>query len=83
MPRFYFDVFDGDNLTADKTGLDVEDGLDRVRYLAIDALPDIARERLPDGNRREFFIRVRDDGGTEIFRASLTFVAEWVGGPHA
>ena len=78
MSRFYFDVFDGVTTTADEFGLDVEDGLERVRYLAIDALPDVAREKLPDGDRAEFTVIVRDAGGRNIFRATLSLHAEWI-----
>ena len=78
MPRFYFDIFDGEKATPDKLGLDVEDGLERVRYLAIDALPDVARERLLDGDSAEFIVTVRDVHGSDIFRAILSFRAEWI-----
>ena len=79
MPRFYFDVFDGETTTVDKIGLDVDNDLQQVRNLAIDALPDIARERLPDGDRAEFTVTVRDEAGFDIFRAILSFRAEWIG----
>jgi len=78
MSKFYFDVFDGETTTADKIGLDVEDDLEQVRDLAIDALPDIAREKLPDGDRAEFTVTVRDAQGSNVFRATLFFRAEWI-----
>jgi uncharacterized protein DUF6894 len=78
MPRFYFDVFDGEITTPDKIGLDVEDGLERIRDLAVDALPDLAREKLPDGDRAEFTVTVRDEDGSDIFRAVLSFRVEWI-----
>jgi hypothetical protein len=78
MPRFYFDVFDGEATTPDIVGIDVEDDLERIRELAIDALPDIARERLPNGDRAEFTVTVRDEHGSDIFRATLSLRSEWI-----
>jgi hypothetical protein len=78
MPRFYFDVFDGETTIPDEVGLDVDDDLEQIRHLAIDALPDVAREKLPDGDRAEFTVIVRDAGGRNIFRATLSLHAEWI-----
>ena len=58
MPRSYFDTNDGDEQQRDDTGLDMADR-QAARLAAIDALPDIARDVLPDGDRREMAIRVR------------------------
>ena len=45
--------------------------------MAIDVLPDMAREKLPDGARRTFSVRVRDEAGTVIYSAELTMAGEW------
>ena len=76
MPRFFFDVSDGESLTRDEIGLELHD-LDRVRTEAIKALPDIAREALPDGDERILVVQARDEGGRAIFRATLNFKAAW------
>ncbi|MCV3209999.1 hypothetical protein OHD62_19340 [Mesorhizobium sp. YC-39] len=38
-------------------------------------MPDIAREELPNGPNRLFWIKVRDEDGTYIFRASLALAS--------
>ena len=77
MPRYFFDVFDGHRTTRDELGLDVAD-LSQVRHEAIDALPDVAREQLPDGDDTAFFVLVRDESGQQIFKATLALKAEWL-----
>jgi hypothetical protein len=77
MPRYYFDIDDGESLTEDDDGLlltDIED----VRKHAIAALPSLAEEVLPDGDRQRFSVTVRDERGVPIFRASLVLSSEWL-----
>jgi hypothetical protein len=76
MPRFYFDVSDGASLTRDEVGLELRD-VDQVRTEAVRALPDLARENLPDGDELVFAVHVRDENGQAIFRATLSFRAAW------
>lgn len=78
MPRFFFDIDDGKTRTADTYGLELYD-LASVREKAISILPDIAREQLPDGDRRVFVCQVRDESGKVLFLATLSLVAEWIG----
>ena len=76
MPRFYFDVSEGESFTRDEIGLDLPD-LDQVRAEAINALPEIAREALPDGDETSFAVEARDESGRVVFKATLNFKAEW------
>jgi len=62
MIRFYFDSFDGDRLIVDQEGLEFSTP-SLMRDAAIAALPDMARDELPDGDRRQFWIHVRDAEG--------------------
>jgi len=77
MPRFYFDIDDGERLTTDAEGVVCRD-LGSVRDSAISILPDVAREELPDGDRRVFVCKARDEGGAVVFIATLTLIAEWI-----
>lgn len=77
MTRYYFDVFDGHAITRDQVGFEIDDTR-QVCRLAVDALPDLAREQLPDGDQATFSVTVRNDGGAAVFRATLMFVAEWL-----
>ncbi len=83
MPRYYFDVDDGERLSHDQEGTDLA-SREEARREAIGILPDIAREVLPDGNDRTFTSRLRDENGEVIFIATLSLKAVWTdaeGGP--
>lgn len=62
MPRFYFDVLDGDSLTRDDTGLEFPN-LDAAEDEAARAIADIARDSLPKCRGSELCVRVRDADG--------------------
>ena len=76
MARYFFDTSDGNKLMRDEVGIELDD-LERVRAEAIDALPDIARDKLPDGNDRVFSVQARDREGRVVFTATLAFKGEW------
>jgi hypothetical protein len=81
MPRFFFDIDDGEERSPDSEGVELPD-LEEVRKKAIGVLPDLAREELPDGDRRVFVCQARDESGTVVFIATLSLVAEWVRHRH-
>ncbi|MGN6470484.1 MAG: DUF6894 family protein [Rhizobiaceae bacterium] len=81
MSRFFFDIDDGDRFVRDEIGHVFEDR-EAMRLEAIKALPEIARDELPDGNRRRFSVRVRDMEGRYLFQATLTMAAEWLDQPR-
>ncbi len=81
MARYYFDIDDGDVATEDDDGTEL-DGLSEARNHAIAVLPSLARDVLPDGDRREFRVTLRDANGRSIFRASLSFRADWLIDPN-
>ena len=76
MARYFFDVFDGTTTAIDEIGIECDD-LAEVRYRAIDALPEIARDELPNGDAGLFEIKVRDERGSPLFRCSLAFTSDW------
>ena len=77
MTLFFFDVDDGERRTVDDQGTEFP-GLKEARDGAIRALPDVARDLLPDGDRRDFTVTVKDADGRALFRASLSFRGEWL-----
>ena len=79
LPKFYFDTFDGDQTAIDTDGIECPSRR-MVQHQAIDALPDMAREILPDGPSRTFRVEVRDDGGNVVFRATLELQSVWLDG---
>lgn len=62
MPRFYFDVLDGDSLARDDTGLEFP-SLDAAEDEAARAIADIGRDTLPKRGGSELCVRVRDSSG--------------------
>jgi hypothetical protein len=44
---------------------------------AIKALPDVTRVVLPDGTKAVMSASIRDEAGTILFRAVLSFHCEW------
>jgi hypothetical protein len=73
MPRYFFDEDDA----RDLVGMQL-DGPERARAEAVKALPDMARDVLPDGEELTLAVAVRDMDGRVFFRASLTLKCEWV-----
>ncbi|PTM40635.1 hypothetical protein [Bosea sp. 124] len=76
MPRYFIDSSDGNFSHIDAEGVELA-GDAAARYLALDALPDMVREVLPDGDKREFAVCVRDEFGKVIYSASLTLAGAW------
>jgi hypothetical protein len=77
MPRYYFDIYDGENLIRDEIGVQLDD-TDAAQQEAVRALPTIARDCLPDGTQRDFVIEVRDETKRPILRAKLSLTVEGI-----
>ncbi|WP_046861876.1 DUF6894 family protein [Microvirga massiliensis] len=69
MPRFFFDVHDGDGFTPDHEGIELKD---------IHAAEAEAVRALPDGDRRDFVVNVRDAAGRTLVRVRLTLAVEQI-----
>ena len=77
MPRFFFDTYDGDFFAPDNEGQDLE-GIEAAKLQAQEALPDMAEDKLPDGDQRVFVVSVRDEAGQVVVRVALTLVTEYL-----
>lgn len=75
MPRFFFDTSDGSGWRRDEEGVDFPD-LAAAREDMMRAIAELARDVLPDGNRRDFVILMRDEAGRSILRATLALSVE-------
>jgi hypothetical protein len=64
-------------VTRDDVGLDFPDAK-AARDTAVTTLPDVARDVMPDGAKRDFIVTMRDESGTPVFRASLSLRTEWL-----
>ena len=70
MPLFYIDTCDEDDFIRDEIGHDLAE-VEAAKEAAVDALPDMARDKLPDGDSRNFLAIVRDAEGRPLLQASL------------
>jgi hypothetical protein len=75
MPRFFFDIHDGEDFMPDRHGMELE-GLEAAKDKAKKALPDIVKDEMPDGNRRDFTVDVKDVAGQIVWRVTLSLVVE-------
>jgi hypothetical protein len=71
MPRFYFDVTDTGRTFRDPEGTELR-SIEDARAEALATLGGIARDELPDGDVRDFVIRVRTEEGPVLLTASLS-----------
>jgi hypothetical protein len=70
MPRYYFDVDDGENQDLDIDGVELSDE-NTARAEAISDLYALAREMLPQAGRWQIALSVRDEGGTVVIEEAL------------
>ncbi len=75
MSRFFFDINDGKKFTPDREGMELE-GLEASKDEAKKALPDIVRDEMPDGDRRDFTVDVKDVAGRIVWRVTLSLAVE-------
>ncbi len=78
MPCYFIETNDGDASMRDGDGHDFKnDGAARIAALA--ALPDMARDKIPDGDSRTFSVSVRNEHGRIIYKATMSLKGEWCG----
>lgn len=78
MPRYYFDLRDGDDLTPDDEGLELA-SMVAVQEEAAHSLADMARDSVrrhaKNGARHRMAIEVRDNNGP-VLQVKFTFAIE-------
>lgn len=72
MPRFYFDIRDGERCIADQDGLEFE-GLAAAEADAVRTLTEMLKDALPNGRTRELAIAIRDEADRALTTARLCF----------
>jgi hypothetical protein len=81
MPRFFIDTADEAHFVRDVVGFECDD-VEAAKTAAVSALPDMARDELPDGDRRTFLAIVRDAEGRTLVQASLALaVTRFIAAP--
>ncbi len=71
MPRFYFDVREGESFTSDDEGQEFA-SLDDDERLAAEAAAEIGRDRLPKGDAREVTIEVRNEHRQRVLTVTVS-----------
>jgi hypothetical protein len=77
--RYFFDIEDGVDEVRDDEGLELS-GLEAAKAEAVRTLPDLAKSGVPERDQRVVAIRVRDETGQAVLKASLTLAVEQVRG---
>jgi hypothetical protein len=75
MPRFFFDIHDGETFTPDRQGVEL-DGLEAAKAEAKKTLPEIVKDEMPEGDRRDFTVDVKSAAGQIVWRVTLSLVVE-------
>jgi hypothetical protein len=70
MPRYFFETRDGEAVTEDIEGLELPN-LHAAREEALKYLGETANEAMPDGDRRDFEVTIKDQGGRTLLSASV------------
>ena len=81
MPRFYFDVLDGDSFIRDDTGFQLE-SLDVAEDEAIRAAAEISRDSLPKRLSPELCVRVRDQHGQTVLSVAVSMTVRRIDLAH-
>ena len=72
MPRFYFDIRDGESLVADEDGLEFPT-LNEARDDASRTLGQMMKQAMPDGQRHDLAVEVRGDDKRPLLKVQITF----------
>ena len=75
MPRFFFDIRVGEQTTLDSHWVDLPT-LGAARADLMDALGEITRDTMPDGDQREIIGEVRDEARQVVLRATISVKVE-------
>lgn len=76
MPQYFFDTSVGGVMHRDEEGHDAWDD-EFARRLALDALPDLARDAMPGDDSDTFSVIVRNSLGAILYSATLTLKGVW------
>lgn len=72
MPRYFFDFHDSRGFHPDDYGDELVD-LEEARKQARAALPELPRQKLPDGVLHTVICDVRDEPGQVVYRVETMF----------
>lgn len=76
MPRYFFDVEDGDR-TVDEVGMELE-GPRAAAVEAMKTLLEIGRFEVVIKDERRLTVVVRDESGKSVYRTEMAIEADWI-----
>ena len=77
MALYFFDIDDGEEFTRDMFGVECASRED-VHRQATGGLAEVARDEIPNGSQRLFWVRVRNEEGHYVFEAALALWSKWI-----
>lgn len=77
MSLYFFDIHDGSQLASDDRGIMCETACDLSNY-AVSSLPSMTKEMAPEAPSRTFWVKVRDESGSYLFRLGLSLTSAWL-----
>ena len=75
MPRFYFDIREGNSFVPDEDGLDFPT-INEARDDASRTLGQMMKEAMPDGQHHDMAVEVRGDNKRPLLKVQITFDVE-------
>ena len=72
VPRFYFDIRDGESFTPDHEGVEFS-STHEARVDASRALAEMIKGAMPDGLRKAMAIEARDENRKPLFKVQIVF----------
>jgi uncharacterized protein DUF6894 len=75
MPLYFFDITDTGKTWPDSEGTELA-SLEEAREEALRTLGEIVKDKLPDGDHRNFLIEIRQGDGAPLLSASLSLRVE-------
>jgi hypothetical protein len=78
MPRYFFDLINGEGPMRDDEGVELPDS-DAVRREAAKIVTDIARDEVPKEQAVKIVVNVRDEADAKVFVGQLQYSGEWQG----
>ena len=75
MPLYFFDITDTGKTWLDSEGTELAN-LEKAREEALRTLGEIVKDKLPDGDYRNFLIEIREGDGAPLLSASLALRVE-------
>lgn len=76
MQRFYFDWYDDEGWHLDEYGVEMDGSAAALEAEASKAVPELAREQLPNGTETTFKVCVRDENGP-VLETVLIYQRTW------